>query len=462
MATVIERFADFASSLNRQRLDKDVRHHAVRAVVDWFAAAVPGSVMAPATLVAETLDDQVGAGRASLLPDGRAAGGQAAALINGTAAHIVEFDDIFRDGLYHPGAPTIAAALAAAELARADGDHLVTGIVAGYEVSNRIAVAVNPKHYDHWHTTATVGCFGAAAAAAVILDLDKERTAHALATAATMAAGLQQAFRADAMSKPLHSGRAAETGVLAARLAGQGVTGALDALEGPRGFAAAMSGPDVDWEAGLATLGADWTITRTTFKNHAACGHVHAAVDAVGALVAEHGLTPETVARIEVGSYAKSLEICGNANPTTAFEAKFSLPYCVGAMLTRGSVRRAAFDDDALGDPAIRAAAAKVVHTVDADCESAFPRARSARVAIVTVDGRRLERFAPTRKGDPDSPLSDDELDAKFRELSEPILGTERAAVLLRRLRSLSQETGATETRAADLMNPAAPAAAAE
>ena len=101
-----------------------------------------------------------------------------------------------------------------------------------------------------------------------------------------MAAGLQQAFRADAMSKPLHSGRAAEAGVLAARLAKAGVTGALDALEGPRGFGAAMSGPDVDWEAATATLGTDWTITRVTFKNHAACGHVHAAVDAAAEIAA--------------------------------------------------------------------------------------------------------------------------------------------------------------------------------
>lgn len=437
MTTVIETYADFAAGVRGASLSAEVRHHAVRAIVDWFAACVPGGVMPPATLVAEALADQVGAGAASLIPGGRSAAPQTAALINGTASHTVEFDDIFRDGLYHPGTPTISAALAAAELAGADGDRLIAGVVAGYEVSNRIAVAVNPRHYDYWHTTATVGCFGAAAAAAVILGLDARRTAHALATAATMAAGLQQAFRADAMSKPLHSGRAAETGMLAARLAGAGVTGALDALEGPRGFGAAMSGPDIDWAAATATLGDDWTITRVTFKNHAACGHVHAAVDAVAGIVAEHGIAVDRIERIEAASYAKSLEICGNADPATAFEAKFSLPYCVAAVLVRGSVRRAAFEPDALADPAIRALAAKVVHTVDPDCEAAFPRARSARAAIVTSDGRRYEAFAPTRKGDPDNPLSDDELDAKFRELAEPVLGPEAAADLLSRLRAL-------------------------
>lgn len=438
MTTVLETYARFAAGLRAAPLDDEVCHHAVRAVVDWFAACVPGGVMAPATLVAEALSDQVGAGAASLVPGGTRATPQTAALINGTASHTVEFDDIFRDGLYHPGTPTISAALAAAELAGADGARLIAGVVAGYEVSNRIAMAVNPRHYDYWHTTATVGCFGAAAAASVVLDLNADETAHALATAATMAAGLQQAFRADAMSKPLHSGRAAEAGVLAARLAKAGVTGALDALEGPRGFGAAMSGPDVDWRAATDGLGSDWTITRVTFKNHAACGHVHAAVDAVAEIAAANGITVDRIARIEAASYAKSLEICGNPEPTTAFEAKFSLPYCVAAVLTRGSVRRAAFEVDALADPAIRALAAKVVHTVDPGCEAAFPRVRSARAAIVTVDGRRFEHFAPTRKGDPDNPLTDSELDDKFHELTDPVLGPTAAAGLLVRLRDLA------------------------
>lgn len=437
MTTVIETYAHFAAGLRTAPLSDEVRHHAERAIVDWFAACVPGGVMAPATLVAEALADQVGAGNASLVPGGQRATPQTAALINGTASHTVEFDDIFREGLYHPGTPTISAALAAAELAGADGARLLAGVVAGYEVSNRIAKAVNPRHYDYWHTTATVGCFGAAAAASVILDLDAAQTAHALGTAATMAAGLQQAFRADAMSKPLHSGRAAEAGMLAARLAKAGVTGALDALEGPRGFGAAMSGPDVDWAAATATLGSDWTITRVTFKNHAACGHVHAAVDAVAEIASANAIAVDRIASIEAGSYAKSVEICGNAKPVTAFEAKFSLPYCVAAVLVRGSVRRAAFEPDALADPAIRELAAKVVHTVDPGCEAAFPGVRSARAAIVTTDGQRFEFFAPTRKGDPDNPLTDIELDAKFHELTDPVLGEAAAGDLLARLRDL-------------------------
>jgi 2-methylcitrate dehydratase PrpD len=196
-----------------------------------------------------------------LFPSGRRATMKAAALINGAASHAIEFDDIFRDAIYHPGTPVISAALAAAQGRGASGEALLRGIVAGYEVSTRIGVAVNPAHYEFWHTTGTVGSFGAAAAAAVILGLDAERTMHALANAGTLAAGLQQAFRSDAMSKPLHSGHAAECGLTMALAAEAGVTGAPDLLEGKAGFGAAMS-RNVDWSMATAELGTRFNIRR--------------------------------------------------------------------------------------------------------------------------------------------------------------------------------------------------------
>ncbi|WP_420403986.1 MmgE/PrpD family protein [Nisaea sp.] len=418
----IENFAGFVAGLDKADMPEVARHHARRCVLDWFAATVPGGVLSPATLLQSAVAEDLDRGRARLIPSGRRATARAAALINGAASHTVEFDDIYRDGLFHPGVVVIPAALALAEDKGVSGEVFLRAVIAGYETANRIAAAVNPAHYDFWHTTATVGFFGAAAASSAVLGLSASQTAHALASAGTMAAGLQQAFRAEAMSKPLHAGRAAEGGLLAARMAEAGITGALDILDGAAGFGAAMS-RNVDWTAAVAGLGTDWTIERTTQKNHAACGHVHAAVDAAWEIVTANGLAVGDIARIEVGSYAKSLEICGNADPKTAFEAKFSLPYCVGAAIATGAVRIAAFTPEALADPDIRAIAAKVDHSVDPDCEAAFPKKRSARVAIETVDGRHFSHHAPTRKGDPDAPLSDAELDAKFTELTADVLG---------------------------------------
>ena len=237
--TAAQRFAAFASSLNQAPLAPEVIHHAKRAIVDWYAALLPGAIEAPPTLLEQALAEDLDRGGARLAL-GRAATVRTAALINGTAAHTVEVDDIYREAIYHPGAPTIAAALALAQARQATGLQMIRAVVAGYEVSTRIGAALGRTHYRYWHNTGTVGTFGAASAAATLLGLDAKRHAHALCTGATFAAGLQQAFRMDSMSKPLHAGHAAEAGVLAALAAERGVTGSLDVLDGDAGMGRAM------------------------------------------------------------------------------------------------------------------------------------------------------------------------------------------------------------------------------
>lgn len=431
--TILGRLAGHAVALGRRELPPAVLHAARRCVVDWFGVAIPGGCVPPATLLREALAEDVKRGRARLVPSHEPATLRAAALINGAAAHTIEFDDIYRDALYHPGAPLIAAALAAAEDRRASGARLLRGVIVGYEISTRIGATVNPAHYEFWHTTGTVGTFGAAAAVACILDLDVVQTAHALANAATFAAGLQQALRSDAMSKPLHAGRAAEGGALVALAAARGVTGAMDVLEGPRGFGRAMSnGPD--WEQALADLHETFNITRVTVKNHAACGHTHAALDAVRALRERHHVMAEGVSRIRVGTYAKALEITGNRNPRTAFEAQFSLPYCVSVMLIQGSARLEAFSQERLSDPRIRELMERVELAVDPGADAAYPGKRAAAIEILTADGRSLRERASTRKGDPDNPLTDAELEEKFHESVDPVIGRLAGKSLLQAL----------------------------
>lgn len=432
-----ERLARYATSLAEAEPPVEVAAAARRVVIDWFAAVLAGGAQPPATLLIEALAaEELGRGRAVLYPGGLRAPLRSAALINGAASHTLEVDDIYRHGLYHPGTVVIPAALAAAQARGADGGRFLRAVIAGYEVSNRIAVAVTPAHYAFWHTTATVGHFGAAAAVAAILGLDAERAAHALANAATMAAGLQQAFRSDAMSKPLHAGQAAANGALAALAAEAGVSGAARMLEGAAGFGAAMS-EDPDWEAALADLGRVYTILDTTQKVHAACGHAHAAIDAMLVLRARHGLTPGEVKRVTVGVYRAALEITGNPSPVSAFEAKFSTPYCVSVALAAGQVRGAAFGERWLGDGGLRALLGRVELTLDAEAEAAFPGRRGAVVEVETVSGERLTERRHTRKGDPDDPLSETELVDKFHELTDPVIGRGAGEVLLAALGKL-------------------------
>jgi 2-methylcitrate dehydratase PrpD len=433
--TIIETFAAYAEQPGGGAEDGEVLHHAKRAVVDWYAALIPGAVTAPSTLLEAALVEDLDRGDARLAL-GRSATARTAALINGTAAHTVEVDDIYKHAIYHPGAPTIAAALAAGHTRQVDGKAFLRAVIVGYEVSTRIGAAMGRTHYKFWHNTGTVGTFGAAAAAAAIFNLDANRTAHALATCATFAAGLQQAFRMDSMSKPLHSGRAAEGGVLAALAAEAGVTGSLDVIDGDAGLGRAMSnGPD--WQAAAATLGREYNITQMTFKNHACCGHTFAAIDGAQTLQRQHGFTADQIERVRVATYRPALEVAGNPNPQTAAEARFSLPYVVSNALIHGSVRLAAFTPERLADASVRALMQRIDLLVDSGIDAAFPGKRAARVAVRLRDGRELEYLQPNRKGDPEEPLSDEDLNEKFFELAGPVIGTAAAKALLQRLWTL-------------------------
>ncbi len=432
---VVEKFAAWAEGTRGHPVPAEALHHAKRAVIDWYAALIPGAVVAPATLLERALAEDLDRGSAQLAL-GRRASMRAAALINGSAAHTVEVDDIFKFGIYHPGAPTIAAALAVAQSVGASGDAFLRSVIVGYEISTRIGAAMGRAHYKYWHNTGTVGTFGAAAAGAELYALDAKRFAHALATSATFAAALQQAFRMDSMSKPLHAGHAAEAGVLAAAGAREGVTGSLDVIEGEAGFGRAMSdGPD--WDKALATLGQKHHVTMMTFKNHACCGHTFAAIDGAQELQRRLGIKASDIARITVGSYRASKEVSGVENPATPAEARFSLKYVVATALTHGSVRLAAFEPERMNDPETRGLMTKIDAGIDPVLDAAFPAQRGARVAIETNDGRREEYLQANRKGDPELPLSDTELEDKYLELAAPVLGDARARALVAKLWSL-------------------------
>lgn len=428
----IEVLAEFGAAFRLQPLADDVAHNAKRAVIDWYASVFPGLNAAPVQMLEQALSEDLDHGSARLIL-GRHATARTAALINGAAAHAAEVDDSFRDAMYHPGAATIAAALAASQDVSASGLDFLRAIVVGYEISTRIGVVLGRPHYQYWHNTGTVGAFGAAAAAACLYRLDGAAFAHALATAATFAAGLQQAFRMDSMSKPLHPGRAAEAGILAAMLAKRGLTGSPDVLDGDAGFGKAMS-KEADWSCIGATLGRVFHIKSLTFKNHIGCGHTFAAIDGALALQRQHALKPENIVRVRVGTYKPALDIACYQDPRTANEARFSLKYVIATALIHGSVRMAAYEPVRLDDPVVRAFMQRIDLTVDPELDALFPRQRAARVEIETSNGKRLHYLQPNRKGDPELPLSDEDISGKFIELASPVIGEEQARSLLEQL----------------------------
>ncbi|HEY9280626.1 MAG TPA: MmgE/PrpD family protein [Eoetvoesiella sp.] len=435
---IIEELSQYAADQLKAGLTPEVSHAAKRALVDWFSALFPGTKVQPATILMQAHAHELGMGKASLpglktrtLPG-------TAAWINGSVSHAVEFDDIFRDAIYHPGCPTIAAALAVAEHRQASGQQLLEAITIGYEISTRIGAAIQPSHYKYFHTTGTVGCFGSAAASAALLSNQPSVTAHALATSATFASGLQQAFRSEAMTKALHAGHAAWVGVTSAFGAEKGLTGVLDILEGAAGFGAALAS-EPNWAKATEGLGSRYNITRMTVKNHGCCGHTFASIDGLLALRSQHGFDIQAIDRIQIETYAAGVEVAGIKEPKSPFECKFSIPYVVSHAAKYGSVRLAAFDADRIFEQELRALMPRIQLEADPELTSKFPNVRAARVRVYLKSGQVVEHFQPFRIGDPEAPLSDEQISEKLLELASPVISDAAAKQLLNRLWSIDK-----------------------
>ncbi|MBX3652455.1 MAG: MmgE/PrpD family protein [Burkholderiales bacterium] len=437
-STALESMARYVVSERQSVLRPEVLHHARRAVIDWYASLFAGCGMEPVVAMERALEDEIGTGK-SRLWSGRQATIRAAAFLNGLGSHAAEVDDVFREGIYHPGSPTIAAALALGQANNMDGLSFVRAVVAGYEISTRISALILRHHYQWWHTTGTVGCIGAAASAAAALRLDERQTVHAMATAVTFASGLQQAFRSDSMTKPMHAGHAAEVGVTCALGALHGLTGAADMLDGDEGFGAAMAGSP-DWSLALQGLGSEYNITRMTQKNHCCCGQTFAAIDAALALREQHRFSPADIRGVSIHTYQTALDVTGNYRSDTPAEARFSLPYVVAHALVHGSVRLAAFEGSALADPAVKRIIGDTRMHASEEFNAVFPGKRCASIDITLGDGRLISHVQTTRKGDPDCPLSDQELEGKFFELAIPVIGRARAETLLKKLWLLDEQ----------------------
>lgn len=433
MTTIIQQYVAYAAIEAQRDLSPETLHHAKRVVLDWFSALYPGLISEVGSKIIATFEDELGVGKSRIPSLNQTGFSSAAAWILGTASHAIEFDDIFRDAVYHPGVPVISAALAIADEYNRSGLEFLKAVVVGYEVSTRLGAAVQPSHYSFFHTTGTVGAIGSAAAAAFLIDPENPNLfAHAVATATTFASGLQQAFRSDAMTKALHGGHAASIGVTAAKSAAKGITGALDILEGDVGFAAALS-EGGNWEVAIAGLGQNYNICKMTQKNHGCCGHTFAAIDSaimIRETMLKKGLGLADVQNIEVLTYQTALDVTGNFSPESAFQCRFSLPYVLAHGFLQGSVRLSAFEDAQRHSKETRELMKKITLESDEELTAKFPNQRAAKVKITLKDGKSFEHFSPCRKGDPEAPLTDEDLDHKFFELVDGVSTMEHAKEL--------------------------------
>ncbi|MGA3397605.1 MAG: MmgE/PrpD family protein [Acetobacteraceae bacterium] len=388
------------------------RARAALHVLDWIGCAAAGARTPPGMAM-------IAYGRTMSAGCCHAFGGLSlaqrdAALVNGAFGNVLEMDDLYRTALVHPGPVVVPAALAAAEATGASAQALLDAVICGFEAMIRVGRSVGPSHYQHFHNTATCGVFGSAVAAGSLLGLDEDRLVHALGNAGTQASGLWQCRIEDTMSKQLHNGRAAQSGLLAAELAVHGFTGAEFILEGPLGFYAGLC-PDGDPDMLLDEPDAPWLIHGTSFKPWPACRHTHPTIDAVLAL---RQLAPAgCVRRIIVESYRDALTVCDNPHPRTPVEAKFSMQHASAVVLLRGKPRLEDFDMNGVRDPDVAALRNRIELREHGVYTSAYPAHFGASVSIECADGQIVRHDIPDALGDPENPLSPTAISDKARIL---------------------------------------------
>jgi 2-methylcitrate dehydratase PrpD len=355
-----------------------------------------------------------------------------AAFVNGALAHIHELDDGHRFAMGHPSATVIPAALAVGEKNDATGKELITAIVVGYEVFVRIACSINPSHLQRgFHTTGTCGTFGAAAASGKILGLNMNELANALGIAGIQAAGLMEVTQGESVVKPLQPGRAAQSGVLAALFAQNGITAPDTILEGENGFCRATS-DSYNLQTIVRNLGKDYEIMRVYFKFHASCRHTHPSIDATLKLVNEYNTAPEEIKEIRVKTYSTAYNLCGKEfEPKTVSTAKFSLPYCISAAILQRNVGPEVFTVEKIKDQNVLNLAKKVKVEVDPEIDKSAPKERGAKVEIIRINGEKHECFIKNPLGEPEVPASSEDLKNKFRVLSTKVIPTDSANDLI-------------------------------
>ncbi|MDX6744086.1 MmgE/PrpD family protein [Actinocorallia sp. A-T 12471] len=429
MSTAVALLGDFAAKVRAEGLPPELRADAARRVLDVLGNSLAATAEAPAKAVGALVAEWGGAGRSTALGHAAPLPEPSAALLNGTLAHSLDFDDTHLPSVLHPSASVVPAALAVAEARGASGAQLLDAIGVGVEIAVRVGMAGydpglgNSVFFERGlHATAICGALGGAAAAAMLSGLAADGVAHALGIAASMGSGLLEANRTGGTVKRVHCGWAAHAAVTAAGLARTGLTGPPTVLEGRFGLLQAFCGDKYHLEPLLDGLGERWELPGIFFKPYP-CNHfTHAGIDAARRLRAR-GLDVTAIERIDLGAPTPVLRTIGEPRedkirPSSGYHAAFSGPYTVAAALLGGGglgLFHEDFTDAAAADPARLALAAKVHCAPDARCDEIFPHQFPAVLRVTLTSGEVLEERVDVNRGGPGDPLTADELALKFR-----------------------------------------------
>jgi 2-methylcitrate dehydratase PrpD len=357
---------------------------------------------------------------------------------NGVSVHGLELDDTHPRGGIHLGGAIFAATFAMGERVGASGAEVLVAAILGYEVSARLAMALPlAAHSGHgFHSTGTCNVFGATVACAKLLRLDVAQTVNALGIAGSQSAGSLEYRTEGAWTKRLHPGWAAHCGVVAAELARAGFTGPHRIIEGRAGFLRSYSDAPRAHLV-LDGLGSDYEVRRTAIKPHAACRHSQAAIDALSGLASTHALVPSEIERITVRIFQAALASVAEPEarkrrPKTMIDAQFNIFFASAAAILWGGPTLSHYGSETLGSPEVLGLMDRVVCIPDPELSTLFPDVWPAKVEVLLRDGRTLDARVDYPLGDPENPLSWDQLVTKFLDVTEGVVLPDRQREIVR------------------------------
>ena len=374
-----------------------------------------------------------------------------AALAVGTAAHSLELDDVVNSGSLHPAVAVIPAALSTGYERRCSGAELLTAIVIGYELMVKLGIALQPAaHYRQgFHPTGTCGVFGAAAASAKIMKLAAYEMTHALGIAGSQAAGSLEFLADGAFTKRFHAGWAAHSGVLAAELAKDGFTGPATIIEGKFGFLHGYS-QESDPEAVLKNWSTPWEVMNSSIKPHACCRYKQGPIDCIMEIMESQELRAEEIERVDIAILDAGFDLVAEPveqkmDPMSVVDAQFSMPFGAALAILRKDAFLDRYQMNEINDPEIREFMKRIRCLRDPELNNDFPRKWPARVVVHTTDGRNFEHRLDHPKGDPENPLSWDEVIDKFTTLAAEVLPLSQCRKIITLVRNVDQLEDITE-----------------
>jgi 2-methylcitrate dehydratase PrpD len=424
--------AEYVVSSEFVGIPEDVKAEAVRTLLNWVGCAVGGARDESIDIVLAALAPFAGPAQASVLGRTDRTDILNAALLNGISGHALDFDDTHLKTIIHPAGPVAAALLALAEHRPVSGEAFLHALILGIEVECRLGNAVYPEHYDvGWHITGTAGVFGAAAAVGRLLGLSTRQMRWALGIAATQSSGLSEMF--GSMCKGFHVGHAARNGLVAALLADKNFTSSERAIEAPRGFANVLS-TRRDYGEITDGLGTRFESALNTYKPFACGICIHPTIDGCIQLRDEHGLSAGDIARVDLKVHPHVVDISGNPVPKNGLEAKFSVYHAAAIAIIRGKAGVGEFTDKAVNDPEVIELRQKVNTEVCRDMAE-----DRVEILMTLTNGRTLRKAVEHAVGSLKRPMTNQQLDAKFTDLCDPVLGAETCVRLIQLCRNVAR-----------------------